>query len=95
MNVKVLMDKEKKENAKCFMIASNKVYLLWLHLVKKTGSLTVADLVDLFPKLEDQIGLWERFIDAQGNKIDSVGYAAAVTERYKAKIASGKGVARA
>ena len=95
MDVKVLMDKEKKDQPKSFKIASNKVFLLWLHLVKKTQSLTVGDLVDLFPKQEEQIGLWERFIDENGNKTDSVGYAAAVTDRYKAKIASGKGVARA
>jgi len=53
MDVKVLMDKEKKDQPKSFKIASNKVFLLWLHLVKKTQSLTVGDLVDLFPKQEE------------------------------------------
>lgn len=52
MDVKVLMDKEKKAEPKSFKIASNKVFLLWLHLVKKTQSMSVADLVDLFPKQE-------------------------------------------
>lgn len=57
------------------------IFKLWLHFVRKEGTLKTEDLSELFPYREDELKIWEEFIDENGQIKDKKRYAAMISSR--------------
>jgi hypothetical protein len=64
---KLIFDKFKAEPPAEFKIAKKKIYGLWLNFVRKERTMTTEDFLELFPHRCDEIEMWEKFIDKDGN----------------------------
>jgi hypothetical protein len=47
-------------------VCKQTVYQLWLHCVRKHGALTLEQMIQFAPYMEEQIRIYDRFVDSDG-----------------------------